>query len=99
MFADACFLQQDSSPGTPIFVFLAPGVDLAAAVETLGRKLGFTAAAGKYTSVSLGQVRHRCRPVHLLRLVVSTGTRRKRVLLTGAAIPNYMVSLSKYREL
>ena len=47
---------QDSSPGTPIFVFLAPGVDVAAAVEVLGRKLGFTAAAGKYTSVSLGQV-------------------------------------------
>ena len=47
---------QDSSPGTPIFIFLAPGVDVAAAVEALGRKLGFTAAAGMYTSVSLGQV-------------------------------------------
>ena len=33
---------QDSSPGTPIFVFLSPGVDVAGSVEALGRKLGFT---------------------------------------------------------
>ena len=39
----------------PIFVFLAPGVDVAASVEALGRKLGFTSDAGKYASVSLGQ--------------------------------------------
>lgn len=39
----------------PIFVFLAPGVDVAASVEALGKKLGFTADAGKYASVSLGQ--------------------------------------------
>lgn len=45
----------DARPGTPIFIFLSPGVDAAAAVEGLGRKLGFTAEAGKYTAVSLGQ--------------------------------------------
>ena len=38
-----------------MFVFLSPGVDVAAAVEGLGRKLGYTADAGKYVSVSLGQ--------------------------------------------
>ncbi len=37
-------------------MFLAPGVDVAAAVEALGRKLGFTLDNGKYASVSLGQV-------------------------------------------
>ena len=42
-------------PGVPILVFLSPGVDVAASVEALGRKLGFTADAGKYASVSLGQ--------------------------------------------
>ena len=46
---------QDSSPGTPIFVFLSPGVDVAASVEGLGKKLGFTADTGHYTAVSLGQ--------------------------------------------
>lgn len=46
---------QDASPGTPIFVFLSPGLDVAASVEALGRKLGFTADAGKYAAVSLGQ--------------------------------------------
>lgn len=45
----------DSAPGVPIFVFLSPGVDVAASVEGLGRKLGFTADNGKYASVSLGQ--------------------------------------------
>ena len=46
---------QDASPGVPILVFLSPGVDVAASVEALGRKLGFTADAGRYASVSLGQ--------------------------------------------
>ncbi|KAL6747291.1 flagellar outer dynein arm heavy chain beta [Haematococcus lacustris] len=46
---------QDSSPAVPIFVFLSPGVDVAGSVEALGRKLNFTADAGKYASVSLGQ--------------------------------------------
>jgi dynein heavy chain len=46
---------QDSSPGTPIFVFLSPGVDVAASVEALGRKYGMTADNNKYFAVSLGQ--------------------------------------------
>ncbi len=46
---------QDASPGTPIFVFLSPGVDVAGSVEALGKKLGFTLDNGKYASVSLGQ--------------------------------------------
>lgn len=46
---------QDSAPGTPIFVFLSPGVDVAASVEGLGKKLGFTADTGHYSAVSLGQ--------------------------------------------
>lgn len=50
-----CLQTQDARPGTPVFVFLSPGVDVAAAVEALGHKLGFTAEKGLYTSVSLGQ--------------------------------------------
>lgn len=46
---------QDAQPGTPIFVFLSPGVDVAGSVEALGRKMGFTAENGRYFSVSLGQ--------------------------------------------
>lgn len=46
---------QDAQPGTPIFVFLSTGVDVAGSVEALGRKLGFTAENGRYFSVSLGQ--------------------------------------------
>jgi hypothetical protein len=46
---------QDSDPGTPILVYLSPGVDVAASVEALGQSMGFTAANGKYASVSLGQ--------------------------------------------
>ncbi|MEW5311809.1 MAG: hypothetical protein WDW38_003494 [Sanguina aurantia] len=45
----------DGAPGVPIFVFLSPGVDVAASVEALGRRRAFTADAGKYASVSLGQ--------------------------------------------
>ena len=52
--APHCALQ-DAAPGTPIFVFLSPGVDVAASVEGLGRKLGFTADTGHYSAVSLGQ--------------------------------------------
>ena len=48
-------MKQDAAPGTPIFVFLSPGVDVAASVEGLGRKLGFTADTGHYSAVSLGQ--------------------------------------------
>lgn len=36
-------------------MFLSPGVDVAASVEALGRKHGFTLDVGKYASVSLGQ--------------------------------------------
>lgn len=50
----------DARPGTPIFVFLSPGVDVAGSVEALGRKLGFTQEAGNYHSVSLGQGQVRC---------------------------------------
>ena len=39
---------QDASPGIPMFVFLSPGVDVAAGVEALGRKRGFTADTGRY---------------------------------------------------
>jgi len=45
----------DASPATPMFIFLSPGVDVAAAVEGMGRKMGMTADVGKYASVSLGQ--------------------------------------------
>ena len=48
-------LLQDSAPGTHIFVFLYPVVDVAASVEGLGKKLGFTADTGHYSAVSLGQ--------------------------------------------
>eukprot|EP00227_Mantoniella_beaufortii_P011774 CAMPEP_0197579874 /NCGR_PEP_ID=MMETSP1326-20131121/3768_1 /TAXON_ID=1155430 /ORGANISM="Genus nov. species nov., Strain RCC2288" /LENGTH=4505 /DNA_ID=CAMNT_0043143449 /DNA_START=243 /DNA_END=13760 /DNA_ORIENTATION=+ len=46
---------KDSSPGTPIFIFLSPGVDVAAAVEGMGAKLGFSTETGRYAAVSLGQ--------------------------------------------
>ena len=48
-------VMQDSVAGIPIFVFLSPGVDVAASVEALGRKVGFTADNGRYAVVSLGQ--------------------------------------------
>lgn len=37
----------DSAPGTPIFVFLSPGVDVAGSVEALGKQLGFTGESGR----------------------------------------------------
>ena len=37
----------DAAPGTPIFVFLSPGVNVAESVESLGKKLGFTGEAGR----------------------------------------------------
>lgn len=51
---NAC--AQDSGPSMPILVFLSPGVDVAASVEALGRKLGFTKENGNFAVVSLGQV-------------------------------------------
>lgn len=47
---------QDASSSTPIIVFLSPGVDVAASVEGLGRKVGFTIENGMFSVVSLGQV-------------------------------------------
>jgi len=46
---------EDATHATPIFVFLSPGVDVAASEEALGRKRGVTAEKGNYTTVSLGQ--------------------------------------------
>ena len=45
----------DSAPHIPLFVFLSPGVDVAAAVEAEGAKLGFTSEAQTYATISLGQ--------------------------------------------
>lgn len=47
--------MQDAGTATPILIFLSPGVDAAAAVESLGRKHGFTLESSRYASVSLGQ--------------------------------------------
>lgn len=47
---------QDASSSTPIIVFLSPGVDVAASVEGMGRKMGFIAENGMFSVVSLGQV-------------------------------------------
>lgn len=38
----------DAAPSTPIFVFLSPGVDVAASVEALGSKLGYTLENGRW---------------------------------------------------
>ena len=46
---------EDATPSVPMFIFLSPGVDVAAAVEAMGRKKGFSFDTGKYASVSLGQ--------------------------------------------
>ena len=54
--ADKLHAAQDAAPGIPVLIFLSPGVDVAADVEAVGRRLGFTAANGKYAVVSLGQV-------------------------------------------
>ncbi|KAK7807584.1 hypothetical protein U0070_013890 [Myodes glareolus] len=46
---------KESSPSTPIFFILSPGVDPLKDVEALGKKLGFTIDNGKLHNVSLGQ--------------------------------------------
>ena len=46
---------EDSAPGIPIFVFLSPGVDVAASVEKLGAGLGVSYENNNYAAVSLGQ--------------------------------------------
>uniref|UniRef100_A0A4X2K4X9 AAA+ ATPase domain-containing protein n=1 Tax=Vombatus ursinus TaxID=29139 RepID=A0A4X2K4X9_VOMUR len=46
---------EESSPATPVFFILSPGVDALKDVEALGRKLGFTIDSGKFHNISLGQ--------------------------------------------
>ncbi|XP_006880447.1 PREDICTED: dynein heavy chain 11, axonemal [Elephantulus edwardii] len=46
---------EESSPGTPVFFILSPGVDALKDLEGLGKKLGFTIDSGKFHNVSLGQ--------------------------------------------
>lgn len=45
----------NSSPTTPLFFILSPGVDPIKSVEDLGRKLGYTYDKGNFFNVSLGQ--------------------------------------------
>uniref|UniRef100_A0A8C4YFM3 Dynein axonemal heavy chain 11 n=1 Tax=Gopherus evgoodei TaxID=1825980 RepID=A0A8C4YFM3_9SAUR len=52
---DLAKLYEDSSPATPVFFVLSPGVDPLKDVETLGKKLGFTIDSGKFHNISLGQ--------------------------------------------
>uniref|UniRef100_A0A8C0HXD6 Dynein axonemal heavy chain 11 n=1 Tax=Balaenoptera musculus TaxID=9771 RepID=A0A8C0HXD6_BALMU len=46
---------EESSPATPIFFILSPGVDALKDLEILGKRLGFTTDSGKLHNVSLGQ--------------------------------------------
>uniref|UniRef100_A0A8B9S1G8 Dynein axonemal heavy chain 17 n=1 Tax=Accipiter nisus TaxID=211598 RepID=A0A8B9S1G8_9AVES len=46
---------KESSPSTPLFFILSPGVDPLKDVEAVGRKLNFTIDNGKIHNVSLGQ--------------------------------------------
>ncbi|XP_059684255.1 dynein axonemal heavy chain 17 [Gavia stellata] len=46
---------EESSPSTPLFFILSPGVDPLKDVEALGRKLNFTIDNGRIHNVSLGQ--------------------------------------------
>ncbi|XP_075210990.1 dynein heavy chain at 93AB [Lycorma delicatula] len=46
---------EESSPSTPIFFILSPGVNPLKDVEDLGRKLGFSEDNGNFHNVSLGQ--------------------------------------------
>ncbi|XP_065334425.1 dynein beta chain, ciliary-like [Cloeon dipterum] len=46
---------EETSPATPIFFILSPGVNPLKDVEELGLKLGFSSAKGNFHSVSLGQ--------------------------------------------
>lgn len=45
----------NSSPTTPLFFILSPGVDPIKSVEDLGRKMGYTYDKGNFFNVSLGQ--------------------------------------------
>ncbi|KAM9308794.1 LOW QUALITY PROTEIN: dynein axonemal heavy chain 11 [Gastrophryne carolinensis] len=46
---------EETSPATPVFFILSPGVNPLKDVESLGEKLGFTIDAGKFHNISLGQ--------------------------------------------
>ncbi|KAM4663589.1 dynein axonemal heavy chain 17 [Discoglossus pictus] len=46
---------EESSPSTPVFFILSPGVDPLKDVEALGKKLGFTIDTGTFHNISLGQ--------------------------------------------
>ncbi|XP_052595155.1 dynein axonemal heavy chain 11 isoform X2 [Peromyscus californicus insignis] len=46
---------EESSPATPVFFVLSPGVDALKDLEVLGKRLGFTIDSGKFHNVSLGQ--------------------------------------------
>lgn len=46
---------EETSPTTPIFFILSPGVNPLKDVEALGRAMGFTADNGNFHNVSLGQ--------------------------------------------
>lgn len=46
---------EESSPTTPLFFILSPGVDALQDLEVLGKRLGFTIDSGKFHNVSLGQ--------------------------------------------
>nr|KAF6418224.1 dynein axonemal heavy chain 11 [Rousettus aegyptiacus] len=46
---------EETSPATPVFFILSPGVDALKDLEILGKRLGFTIDSGKFHNVSLGQ--------------------------------------------
>lgn len=46
---------EETSPTTPIFFILSPGVNPLKDVEALGKIMGFTADNGNFHNVSLGQ--------------------------------------------
>ncbi|XP_046391607.1 dynein beta chain, ciliary-like [Ischnura elegans] len=46
---------EETSPSTPVFFILSPGVDPLKDVEALGKKLGFTFDNNNFHNVSLGQ--------------------------------------------
>ncbi|XP_071429942.1 dynein axonemal heavy chain 17 isoform X2 [Pithys albifrons albifrons] len=52
---DLSEVYKESSPSTPLFFILSPGVDPLKDVEALGTRLNFTIENGKIHNVSLGQ--------------------------------------------
>ncbi|NXE29303.1 DYH17 protein, partial [Ardeotis kori] len=52
---DFAKVYKESSPSTPLFFILSPGVDPLKDVEALGKKLNFTIDNGRIHNVSLGQ--------------------------------------------